>query len=298
MNRKLKQLIKRNWLATIIALAVLAGCAALLYFFHPESPYHKRNVFVLRFDQVGSLEKGDAVCINGLPKGRVSATRRTEDEVFVTIEVLVEVKLPVDSRFQVVNAGFMGERQVGITLGDAEEYVAPGDTIFGNFDEGLSGISSKMGSLFSGIDYCLSTLTASIDTLFGGENGERLGRVVSKGKTIINESNALIESAVPDLKKSIDDVTEELQRTKAELEKIVDSTGEKLEAADALLKRVETVLDEALALKASVETSMQKAEDIVNSEPLRESCKNLVASVKGLRSEIMSEKLKFNVDIF
>lgn len=298
MNRKLKQLIKRNWLATIIALVVAAACVALLYFFHPESPYHKRNVFVFRFEQVGTLEKGDAVCINGLPKGRVSKTERTEDEVFVTTEILVEVKIPVDSRFQVVNAGFMGERQVGITLGDSERYVSPGDTIFGNFDEGMSGLSSKMNSVFSGIDYCLTTFVASVDTLFGGKNGERLDRVVSKGKTILGETEGLVSEAVPELKKSIGDVTDALQKTKAELEKVANSTGEKLESVEALLKRTEAVLDEALALKAEVETSIGKAEDLINSEPLRTSCKNLVASVTGLRAEIMKEKLKFNVDIF
>ena len=122
-------------LVVILALIILVFG---IFFLNEKDPRETYNTFHLRFTQVSTLVLDDPVKVNGVKLGKVEAIELSGHRVVVTIRLRTDVKIPKDSEIRVQNIGIMGERQIGIILGDQMEYFAPGDTITGRFDAGIA----------------------------------------------------------------------------------------------------------------------------------------------------------------
>jgi len=131
------------WLYYSIIFSLALLLFGSWFFFHPNSPWHSRNHYVVAFEEIGSLKVGNAVNVNGLPKGYVEKFELTDSCVWTKIAVLSRVKIPMNSEFRLVNVGLMGERVVDITLGDSKKYYANNALVKGHFDAG----STTVGEL-------------------------------------------------------------------------------------------------------------------------------------------------------
>ncbi len=296
---KWKRFIKQNWLASLVAGTFLLTCLALLYFKHPASPYHLRNQYILRFEQIGTLSPGNRVQVNGLTRGKILSAKLTDDAVFVTIEVLAHTPIPKNSTFRLINSGLMGEREVCILLGNSKEFLASGDTANGLYDEGTSGITRKLKQAFSVLDSIMITAEASLDSLLGGKNGERLSRITSKGNNIINETSSLISSSKENLEGFISSTENALQNAKGVLDNIKTD-------GSTLIENIETTKSELDSLLAALKNLKQKLADFSEDAPMPlikekaffDAASKLSDDVENFRKDLIKNGLKINVDIF
>lgn len=296
---KWKRFVRRNWLAALVAGSFLLTCLSLLYFKHPASPYHQRNQFVIRFEQIGTLSPGNRVQVNGLTRGQILDAKLTEDAVFVTIEVLAHTPIPKNSSFRLINSGLMGEREVCILLGSSNEFLAYGDTANGQYDEGTSGIFRKLKLAMTNLDSILQTVDTSLDSLISGSNGKRISRITSKGNSLINSTNSLIASSKSDFKK----ILSETQKASKILETMISDIEQKGNQGVEQIKNIKSDLDQLLnslkTLQQDVFAFTEKAPmPIIKEEELYNQLESLSKSVKNFRKDLIKNGLKINVDIF
>src|SRR3989339_360636 len=105
------------------------------------------NVYAL-FDDVGTLTEGDPVKINGVKMGKVTTRTLKDNKVLVTLELDANVVIPSDSRITIQNVGLMGERMIGIRLGNSPTPIDPGVPMKGTFDSGIAEAMGMLGEVF------------------------------------------------------------------------------------------------------------------------------------------------------
>ena len=157
---QLKKTIQNNLFPFIVFMILVAGCCFAWYFFHPSSPYHARYRFVVSYQTIGTLSPGNRVIVRGIERGKILAVELTDDAVFVTVEVLAEAKISRHSQFRLINAGLMGEREMCVLTAEDQDWIADGDTVYGSFDDGLSGLGDVLSKAIADLDEMKGTLTA------------------------------------------------------------------------------------------------------------------------------------------
>lgn len=115
-----------------------------------ETSISRKSVqYTFLFPNIGSLQKGDPVMVNGVKCGLVSKIYLFKSKVAVEIKLDKNVTFTDSSTIAVQNIGLMGERMVGILLSEKGKIHTPDkkdkiNYINGSFD---SGIAEAMGML-------------------------------------------------------------------------------------------------------------------------------------------------------
>ena len=130
---------------------VLASILLLLfgiYFLKQTVPGRRTDTYYARFSQVSNLDIGDPVKVNGVNVGKVKAIELEGSGVKVTFEMRRGVFLNRDADLRIQNIGLMGERQIGIRLGQSSEAVLPGALLEGTLDAGIAEAMGVAGEVF------------------------------------------------------------------------------------------------------------------------------------------------------
>lgn len=169
------------------AVVVVATVIAIIgtMWFQKFQLMEKRYSFYVVFNEVGGLVTGDAIFINGVDRGRVSAIQLEPDRVMVEMAVREGVLIPRDSQVSLKAVGIMGERLVAIRQGVSTTYVEPGDTLNGEFLMGLSEVMGSAGSILGDVEITVRELREVTQTLSGdGRLQEGVGDFAATGKNL------------------------------------------------------------------------------------------------------------------
>ena len=115
-------------LAGLLALIVLAINVSGLNVADQGQGYK----VVARFDNIGGLTERAKVSLSGVQIGQVSAIRIDKKRLMAEVEMTIfsDVNyLSSDSSAQILTAGLLGEKYIGITPGFEEELLKDGSTI-------------------------------------------------------------------------------------------------------------------------------------------------------------------------
>lgn len=298
--------IKKNFVASLIFIILVVSCGLAAYYFHPSSPYHKRYSFVVKYETIGTLSPGNLVRVRGIAMGEIVDVKLTDEAVYVKARVLAEAKIPVNSEFRLVTAGLMGEREMSIITGNSSKLVAEGDTVSGLYDEGTSGITKNLATVFEDIDNLQQMINSFVDSITVGEIGKRVDRVSNKGKKLIRVTKADVrkwKSSVDSLLDSYHEVAEKMERS---LQELSDRGGESATKANELIDRVRALMDRANVSKESVVALVSKFDEsegsaklfLEESSKVKEDFDTLMKDFKVLLQDLKKNGLKLNVDIF
>jgi len=199
---------KIPWLYYSIIFSILLLLFSSWLFFHPNSPWHSRNHYIVAFEEIGNLKIGNAVNVNGLPRGYVEEFELTDSCVWTKIAVLSKVKIPMDSEFRIVNVGLMGERVVEITLGDSKKYYAKDSSIKGSFDAGSTTVGELAVDILKEASDIVDIVNDLADTLFSEQNMKDYKRLSEKGKKLGNRVSRVANSSERSAMSSIDSLIE------------------------------------------------------------------------------------------
>ncbi len=115
-------------LAGLLALIVLAINVSGLNVADQGQGYK----VIARFDNIGGLTERAKVSLSGVQIGQVSAIRIDKKRLMAEVEMTIfsDVNyLSSDSSAQILTAGLLGEKYIGITPGFEEELLKDGSTI-------------------------------------------------------------------------------------------------------------------------------------------------------------------------
>jgi phospholipid/cholesterol/gamma-HCH transport system substrate-binding protein len=280
----------------------------LWFFLHPNSPWHSRNHYKIAFEEVGNLRAGDLVNANGMLKGYVKDFELTDSCVWTEIAVLAEVKIPVDSRFNIANAGLMGERVIEITLGESGNYYANGERIMGYFDIGSTTIGNLALDILNEANYIVDILADVADTLFSEDKakgykklGQKAKQLGNKTSSIVNMAESSVMASVDSLAVAKDKIAEIIDNMKPDLDGMAKNANDLQKSFAILEKHLEDIKNSVNSIAQKLENGDNTISLALNKEQdgdLRRQMKKISEDAEKLMEKIRKGGLDLNVDIF
>jgi len=294
-------------LVVILALIILVFG---VFFLNEKDPREVFDTYYLRFTQVSTLVLDDPVKVNGVRLGKVEAIELSGHRVVVTIRLRTDVKIPKDSEIRVQNIGIMGERQIGMILGDSTSYFVPGDTISGQFDAGIAEAIGLAGEVCDSTKVLLESVKKALNqTIVNPEFQERFRTLLVKAEKLEDRLMLMLNTTDPQLKKSLDGlnqvtvkVNELIDGVKSPIDNMFANTDKIMGNANNLIGDLEGVTKHLDELIGKVQTKLESKDNtagiLLNDRALHDDIVKTVHSADSLFRIILQDGLDVNVDIF
>ncbi|MDR2583793.1 MAG: MlaD family protein [Fibromonadaceae bacterium] len=299
---------KIPWLYYSIIFSLLLLLFSSWFFFHPNSPWHSRNHYIVAFEEIGNLKIGNNVNVNGLTKGYVEKFELTDSCVWTKLAVLSKVKIPINSEFRLVNVGLMGERVVEITLGDSKKYYASNSLIKGNFDAGSTTVGELAIDILKEANDMVDVVSDLADTLFSEQKMKDYKRLTEKGKKLGTKVSHFASSTERSARASIDSLVEAKDKLAELLDKIKPNMDGAIENADLLgenfanleksLEAVKNNISSIADILESGDNTISLALDKNQQGDLRREIRKILGDAEGLMERVKSRGLDLNVTIW
>ena len=296
-----------------VGLVVLLAIVILVFgvfFLNEKDPRETFNTFYLRFSQVSTLVIDDPVKVNGVKLGKVETIELAGHRVVVKVRLRTDVKIPKDSEIRVQNIGIMGERQIGIILGDSSSYFAPEDTINGQFDAGIAEALGLAGEVCDSTKILLESVKQALNsTIVNPEFQERFKTLLVKAENLEDRLMLMLNTTDPKLKKSLEGlnqvtikVNDLIDSIKGPIDNVFAHTDKLMGNADGLIAELEGVtkhLDGLVSkVQAKVETKDNTVGILLNDRALHDDLVKTIQSADSLFRIIMQDGLDINLDLF
>ena len=300
---------KNSALYFSVGLVVLLAIVILvfgMFFLNEKDPRETFNTFYLRFTQVSTLVLDDPVKVNGVKMGKVEDISLAGHRVVVRIRLRTDVKIPKDSEIRVQNIGIMGERQIGMILGDEETYFAPGDTINGQFDAGIAEALGLAGEVCDSTKVLLESVKAALNgTIANPDFQERFRTLLTKAENLEDRLMIMVNTTDPQLKKSLASLNEVMGKVdalvdgvKPPIDNLFANADKTIGHADALVGQLEGVTKHLDDLIAKVQSKDNTVGILLSDRKLHDDLVKTVHSADSLFRVILHDGLDVNVDIF
>lgn len=279
---------------------------ALWYFFHPASPYNERVHYVAAFSDVGPLADAPNVKVGGLSVGRILKLHKTDSCIYVGFEISKSISLSKDSRFRFASAGFLGNRELSIELGNSPELYSSADTIRNTiFDKGTSTASRDLEQSIKTAQEILDTAKAIFDEFDSGESGKQINRVLHKGKrlaTSVESTGANLQDSVSATIENLSAAAQKLgtaaKKVLGEVSDLQDSSGAAIAKLRAVLASVQKLQADIAEISEKLERNDNSAALLLQKEKLSAELQKLQGDIKALLKDIRANGIKLNVDFF
>lgn len=207
----------------ICALLIFLGTWAGIRFLSGADIFGRTNTYYVYYSDANGLQTASNVVVRGVKVGQVSSVEISPEDpnqVVVSLAILKDYTIPVDSKAKIFSAGLMGGQAIELVLGTSTESLKSGDTISPEVEAGMfDAIASQFGDvktkLFEMIDNINTTLL-TLNTLVDSNNAN------------ISSTIAHLNGVLADLEKSkivenIDSFTGTLKNNGQKIDNIVTS---------------------------------------------------------------------------
>ena len=300
---------KNSVLYFSVGLVVLLAIVILvfgMFFLNEKDPRETFHTYYLRFTQVSTLVLDDPVKVNGVKMGKVEDISLAGHRVVVRIRLRTDVKIPKDSEIRVQNIGIMGERQIGMILGDAETYWAPNDTINGQFDAGIAEALGLAGEVCDSTKVLLESVKAALNgTIASPDFQDRFRTILAKAESLEDRLMTMVNTTDPQLKKSLASLNEVMGKVdalvdgvKPPLDGLFANADKVIGNADGLVGELEGVTKHLDELIAQVQSKDNTVGVLLSDRKLHDDLVKTVHSADSLFRVILHDGLDVNVDFF
>ena len=300
---------KNSVLYFSVGLVVLLAVVILvfgMFFLNEKDPRETFHTYYLRFTQVSTLVLDDPVKVNGVKMGKVEDISLAGHRVVVRIRLRTDVKIPKDSEIRVQNIGIMGERQIGMILGDAETYWAPNDTINGQFDAGIAEALGLAGEVCDSTKVLLESVKEALNgTIANPDFQERFKTLLVKAEGLEDRLMTMVNTPDPQLKKRLAILNEVMGKVdalvdgiKPPLDGLFNNADKVIANADGLVGELEGVTKHLDELIAKVQSKDNTVGILLSDRKLHDDMVKTVHSADSLFRVILHDGLDVNVDIF
>jgi len=270
--------------------------------------------YAVLFPNVGTLQVGDPVMINGVTYGSVKKIALRNEQVAVVLEVDKSIRLTDSCKIMIQNIGLMGERGVGIKYAQEGATVKPvargrADTLFlnGTFDTGIAEAMGMLGSVLGEVQVLAGNVSAILDETVGDTSfialfkaiSSRLDTITQVAGVMLDENRAPIEKSIRNLEALTDEARQMVERNSPVLDTIADN-------GKALVQRAVGIADNVDTLTIALQSILDRIEDeetttgkLLRDKELYSAIKKTVADLDTLVRNVQDDalKLRLKVDI-
>lgn len=238
--------------------------------------------------------------------GKVESIKLSGHRVVVSIRLRTDVKIPKDSEVRVQNIGIMGERQIGMILGDSIIYFNPGDTIDGQFDAGIAEAIGLAGEVFDSTKVLIESVKVVLNsTIASPEFETQFKTILAKAEDIEDRLILIVKHTDPQLKKSLASLNEATVKVNALLDNVEEPINTLFANSNGLIKNADNLvgdLDKVTKHLAALTEKLQAKDNTVglllNDRVLYDDLITTVHSADSLFRIILQDGLDINVDFF
>lgn len=290
-----------------ILLAIVILIAGVLWL-KDVSVTRKMVDYAVLFPNVGTLQVGDPVMVNGVSKGTVKSIALRDTNVAVILELDKNLKLTDSCRIMIQNIGLMGERGVGLQYSQSGRVIKPiqsSDTLFlkGTFDTGIAEAIGMLGSVLGEVQQLATNLSFIVGQTVGDSSFikvfksiiARLDTITLGVQNILSDNGPAIDQSVVNLKQLSDEANRLMQRNAPLVDSIV-ANGETLSSRAVL------VMENVDTLTQSVQTILNQLQDdettigrILHDKEMYDDLKTTIADLDTLVRNVQDDALKLRI---
>ena len=287
-------------------LGALAVLVFGIYFLKEAVPGRAMDEYFARFAHVSTLQTGDPVKVNGVKAGRVSAIALEGRGVRVAFEIERGIRLPQDSEIRIQNIGLMGERQLGILMGESAAAAAPGDTFAGRLDAGIAEAMGAAGEAIVEADLLVRSIRKAVDSTVGRpEFAARVNALLASAEHIATRLEGLAADIEPPLREGMAsfrtagrEVEAFVKKQEPRLDQMVRDGAAAAERARVLTERGENAARHLEDILAKLNEGRGTAGALLNDTTLHRDLASTLRSADSLFRDMRRKGLDVNVDLF
>lgn len=293
----------------VVGLFVLLSLIILLfgiYFLKETTPGQKTDTYYAVFDQVSTLQDGDPVKVNGVKSGKVSGIKLEGNRVKVTLKLDRGVRLNKDCQVRIQNIGLMGERQIGVQLGQSNEYLPPGTTLTGVIDAGIAEAMGVAGEVFVEAETLVRSLRTVMDSTVGKpEFATTFNGLVKQTDDLSKRLNSFLDEVDPKVKHSLNN----LETASSQVRLLLKDQDEPVRniirnGQDVSLKlrevvdKADRVADEMNSLLSKVNSDKSALGAMLGDSTFYRDLRSTLTSADSLFRQIDKKGLDVNINLF
>jgi phospholipid/cholesterol/gamma-HCH transport system substrate-binding protein len=266
--------------------------------------------YLVVFPEVGTLQLGDPVYINGVKKGTVSMIELRGTEVGTILNIDKKIRMTDSVRISVVNVGLLGERGIGVTLsphGSTIPFITANsrDTVLirGRFDTGISEAMGMLGTVLSEVETLVVNVAGILDATIGDTAFiNRFHSIVGRLDTVCVVANRLLirnepvlGAAMSDLRKVSAELKQLIARNGPGIDSIVVGGDQLMTKGMALVAQAESLVVDVQGVLRNIEGGQGSLGKLYTDESFYKELKDVIASVDTLVGEVRQDALKLRV---
>lgn len=281
-------------------------------FLRGNNVFQKNTFYYAVYDKVDGLTTSDPVTLNGLPVGKVMTLDLLDDTSGKSIAKILmhkDVKIPINSAFQLYSSDLLGEKAIQLLLGDSKQFAQDGDTMKGNVAASLTEevsmqilpVKKKAEDLLGSVDSTINILKV---ILKGGQ--------IENSMTNIEKATNSFEHVAKNIDTLIAQQRETLSRTFTNIEHItanLDSNSENITKmfenlaqlsdtlSEANIKQTVSNLNKALEELQTMLNKVNNGEGtmgmLVNDKKLYDNLTNSTANLESLLADLEANPKKY-----
>ena len=190
--------------------------------------FDSSRTFYALYENIGGLQEGSGVTVNGFKVGVVKKIRLLTDRSYsllVAISIENNIDIPTNSVSKIVNEDIMGSKGISLILGNSNTNAQQGDTLVSDMDRSLKEevnkqilpLKNKAEQLISSIDSIVTVITSvlskdaresltksleSLDNTF-----TTMSQTMTKVNKIVDQNDERISSIIKNLEANNDEIT-------------------------------------------------------------------------------------------
>lgn len=267
--------------------------------------------YTVLFPNIGTLQEGDPVTVNGVKKGIVSKIGFHKSQVSVVLKLDKDVVFTDSSTVTVQNIGLMGERQVGIHLSEKGTPYKPNTKnkatyINGYFDSGIAEAMGMLGDVLNEVLALVDTVEQIIDKTVGNaEFVDFFQTIVHRIDTIIYLVDNLVEENKNEINAALDnvhDMTADLKNlvetNKSNMDNILDNGAQLTSYALLIADRIDSIVVSVNRIVSDIEAGEGSMGMLVEDETIIKDLQKSLVSLDSLVTDVNENGLKLRVKFF
>jgi len=285
--------VKVGLTVVLAAVILLGGLLWIKGYRYGERFYTIR----ILFPNVGTLETGDPVLVNGVNRGKVKAIELCEGQVLVTASLGTDVVPKTDAEFAVKNVGLMGERFVEVRPGKADSLLDISRPVQGYYDTGIPEVMGLLGRMVSEtreLVLAIRGTLASDGTLSGfAEAIENTRQLTGELKETFVENRQVLGQAARDFSAAARTLREFTAANQGRAERTISRFDSVAATLVTFTGRLDTLASGLQTLLAQVEKGEGTLGLLLNDDDLYNQLKTAAQDLDVLVSDIRANPKKY-----
>ncbi|MCL1945726.1 MAG: MlaD family protein [Chitinivibrionia bacterium] len=302
---------RSDLLVGIVILAALVLLIAGIMWLKAFSITQKMVTYTAVFSNIGGLQVGDPVAVNGLKKGSVSGIELYGSLVAVHFKLDSEVPFTDSAIVAVKNVGLMGERKVEISLSDKGKRWEPNygkrvrQYIKGNFDSGIAEAIGMLGDFMADASALVDSVSVLLDaTLNSPEFKDFYDRTVVRLDTIVEVVDRLlknndekVDQIVGSLKTTTKNLDAIVVQNKSGINNIVGNADSLTNRAADLMLDLDSLLADLKSITSKIDAGSGSVGQLINDSTTVDELMATVAKLDTLLNEVRDDGLRLRVKL-